>query len=231
VYLYERSREIAIVTMACLAVWYGATTIVRNLVWRTPLSLFESMVRDSPKSVRGYSALAQYYFEHGQPQKASDAVAKGLAISNQEPNLYVVAASIAYQQRQYDVAEDFLRKALALHTFSSSAVLNFPKILFAQGKYEEARVWFEDFVSQLSPNQVKFPEHLLYATILTKLEKYSQSEFYITQNLATHREHADVKKLNAVNLYGLGKIPEALQAIDWESGTTDEKKIEMLNNF
>lgn len=231
VYLYERSREIAIVAMGCIVVWYGATTMTRNVVWRTPLSLFESMVRDSPTSVRGYSALAQYYFEQGQFKRSRELIEQGLRISNQEPNLYVIAASIAYKQQEYALAETFLRKALALPTFSSSAIINFPRILFAQGKYEEALLWFDEYVSELPATLIKLQERVLYASILTKLGKHELALLYIANDLADKKEHPDVQKLIAVNLYKTGKTAEALQFIDWDPGITEEKKIEILKNF
>lgn len=228
-YLHSRSKVIAITLFIAIGIFYSAVTIPRNLVWQTPRALFESMLYDSPKSVRGYSAMAQYYFENGRFVESKEMIDKGLAITNQEPNLYVVAASIAYRQKQFDLAEEFIKKALALETFSSAAILNYPRILFSQGKYEEAQLWFDHFLVQLPASLIKFQERLLYATILTKLGSYEESLIYIQQNLVDKASHPDVKKLIAVNFYRAGNQKEAFKYLD--ASLSPEEKIAILEKF
>lgn len=229
--IYHRYRKTAMVLFLALAVFYTSITIPRNLVWRNAFALFESMIKDSPKSVKGYSTLAQYYFEHGKYIKAKEMVDKGLGISNQEPNLYVIAASIAYQQKEFQLSEQLIKKALELPTFSSPAALNYPRVLFAQGKYEEAQYWYDGFLVKLPASTFKFKEKLLYATILTKQGKYQESLEYIDTNLqAEDLEHSDTQKLIAVNLYGLGKKDAALKYFN-EPGKSRQEIFKILESF
>lgn len=198
-YLYKIKPKAVIIVFGFILVCYAFVLIPRNLVWRTPLSLYESMVADSPKSVRGYASLAQYYFENGRFIDAKKMIDQGLAISNQEPAFYVVASSIAYQQKEYKLAEEFLRKALALPTFSSSALLNFPRVLFVQGHYQEALDWYDQYIVLLPATSIGFQEKVLYASILTKLGHYERSTEYIKQNLVEYLDIEDVQTLLKIN--------------------------------
>lgn len=231
-YFYSRHKKATVAVFVCLMAFYAAILVPRNLIWRTPLSLFESMIEDSPKSVRGYSALSQYHFEHGSPAKALELVKQGFAISNQEPNLYVVAASIAYEAKEYAKAEELIKQALALDTFSTVAVQNYPRILYAQGKYEEALYWFDGFVSQLPPSKIGFSDKVLYASLLTKMGKYNQSILYIDSRLTARLDHPDVKKLLAVNYYRIGKMKEVSQYLSESDRAKSEEEIKaVLESF
>jgi len=229
--LYELKKFIAISIFFVIITLYVSVIIPRNLVWRNAKSFFESMVRDSPKSIRGYSGLAQYYFERGMHRKALEMVNKGLTISNQEPNLYVVAASIAYAQNDFIQAEELIRKALNLDTFSTSAVLNFPRILFAQKKYEEALVWFEEYVMKLPKSSIKSQEKLLYASILSKLGKYEESNLYIFSELLADIEQSHVAILLATNYYQLGDVQKALQYFENNIQVSGRQKIDYLKKL
>ena len=228
---FQWRKYVAIACFIVLIGWYTSILIPRNLVWHDSFALFSSMVKDSPNSVRGYSALGQYYFEHGMYPEAIETINKGFSISNQEPNLYVVAASIAYKQGKFSQAEGFIRKALELPTFSTAAVLNFPRILFVQRDYDGALKWYDDFVSQLPPASIKFPEKLLYATILSKTEQYDRSNTYILDELASDIGHHDVGMLMSANYYYLGDTKKALQYFQGEKNQTDQEKIEILKKF
>lgn len=229
--IFKWRKIVAIIIFIALLAWYAAILIPRNLVWRNELSLFTSMVHDSPKSVRGYASLAQYYFEHDDREKAAEMVNKGFDISDQEPNLYIIAASIAYKQGKIVQAEELLKKALDLDTFSAVAVLNFPRILFVQEKYNEALLWFNEFISLLPPASLDLSDKILYASILSKLGDYPKSNIYIFDKLADYLDNQDVGKLIAVNYYYLGDTAKALQYFQGEKGQTDQEKIKILKKF
>ena len=203
------NRPLALGVFVCLLVWYGSIVIPRNLVWQNSFSLFSSMVEDSPKSVRGYSALGQYYFEQGRYDDAVAMVNKGFLITNQEPNLYVIAASVAYKQGKFVEAEQYLRDALALPTFSTAAILNFPRILYVQKKYSEALEWYDGAISQLHPAEIGFKERLLYATILFQLKQYNKSIEYLLEQMGSDASHEDVSLLISANYYYLGEKDKA----------------------
>ena len=231
-FFYQYKKVLSTIFGIFILIIYGGVTISRNTVWQNEEKLFTSMIEDSPRSVRGYSALAQHYFERGKYDEAARLVKQGLAISNQEPNLYVIGASLAYKQNKYDDAEVMIRKALEVDTFSSAAILNFPRILFAQGKYEEARLWYNEYISQLPPSSVRFQERLLYASILTKLGRYKQSTEYINKEFSSDDvTHHDVLMLISVNAYYNGNTNEALKFFPDEKGLSNSQKINMIKNF
>ena len=229
--ILERKKIIALILFISVLGFYTSIIIPRNRIWKDSLSLFSSMIKDAPKSVKGYSNLAQYYLEHENIVKAQELVERGFAISNQEPNLYVVAGAIAYQRGDYEKAESLLIEALSRDTFSTPALLNLPRVYFAEQKYEEAFSVFEDFISKLPSSTVKFQDRLLYATILAKLGRYEESLVYIQTDLASNLDQVDVRKLIAGDYYRLGKKEEALKYFDLEPGETYEDAVKILEKF
>ena len=230
-FLFRKNPRFAIAAFAIVLGLYASVIIPRNRVWRNSVSLFESMVRDSPKSVKGYSTLAQEYLNRGEIAKARELIAKGLAISNQEPNLYVLSALVFYKEKRYALAEEMLLKALNLDTFSPAAVLNFARVQFAQEKYEEAFLVLDQAIAEFPPSSINFSDRVLYAAILAKLGRYEESLAYLKTKLASELDQADVKKLFAGNLYRLGNTEEALKYFDWDARKTEQEKTEMLEEF
>jgi len=230
-FLFWKNRKFAVAVFLIILTFYTSVVIPRNRVWANIVSLGESMVSDAPKSVKGYSILAQEMLNRGDIPRARELISKGLLISNQEPNLYVLGALIFYREKRYEDAERLLLKAINLDTFSPAAVLNLPRVYFSQEKYEEAFWILDKAIAEFPPASIKFSDEVLYATILTKLGRYEESLTYLNASLISKLDHPDVKKLLAVNYYRLGKQDEALKYFDGNGAKTDEEKIKILEKF
>lgn len=102
----------AVCAAAILAL--AATTFARNHVWRTKVSLWEDVVKKSPKKPLGYNNLAQAYSEDGNFKEALAYAAAGAQLDPTEPVLQNNIALIFFQKGDFGTAQEYFLRAIEL---------------------------------------------------------------------------------------------------------------------
>ena len=137
-YLWQRQRSAASVLLVCVLGSYAIITINRNKIWQSPKVLYESMVADAPRSVQGYTGLAQLALKEGNILEASRKINAGMKIYAHHPALLEAAALASAFQNDYDSSKKFIEESILLNRDSRAAYSIYAIVLAKQGKYRES---------------------------------------------------------------------------------------------
>lgn len=141
------SRRVAAAMVIVVVVAYGFLTVQRNVVWHTPESLYNSMIRSAPNSVFGYVWLARLYLSQGKVDQAEPYVLKAVSIYPAHHQVQAVYAAVLLRKKQYDLAEKAILKAINLKPESSSYYF-YAVILTRSGRYAESQQLINEYLEK-----------------------------------------------------------------------------------
>lgn len=140
-------RRIAAVVVVVVVVVYGFLTVQRNTVWRSPETLYHSMIRSAPNSVFGYVWLARLYLSQGKVDQTEPYVLKAVSIYPAHHQVQAVYAAVLLRKKQYDLAEKAILKAINLKPESSSYYF-YAVILTRSGRYAESQQVINEYLEK-----------------------------------------------------------------------------------
>jgi len=140
-------RRIATVLVIMIVIVYGFLTIQRNVVWQTPETLYQSMIRTAPNSVFGYVWLARLYLSKGKGDQAESYVQRAVSIYPSHHQVQAVYAAVLLRKKQYDLAEKAILRAINLKPESSSYYF-YAVILTRSGRYTESQEIIDEYLGK-----------------------------------------------------------------------------------
>jgi len=111
----EKTRNLALVIVAIITLFYSTRTIMRNSDWRTNKRLWEATVRVAPFSARAYNNLGDVYFKEGDAKASINAFKYALELDPNYADATHNLGNIYYQTGDLENAELYMRKALELN--------------------------------------------------------------------------------------------------------------------
>ncbi len=228
--LYQYRKEAALVVCAAVAMVYMAIIIPRNLVWQSNLSLFESMVKTAPSSAKAHEMLGHEYLGQGKFDLAGKELRDGMAIYQEYAPLYDLAAGLAYNEGNFELAKISLERALTLDQTYVEGLLNLARVYFVLGEYENSLGAVENIFEMPSPYP-RVEDKLLLIMVLSKLGRYQESLEAVGKYLANGLNYPEVRMAMAVNYFRLGQEVEARKYFDAVTGETDEEKLRTIEAY
>lgn len=101
--------------LVALVVFYGAGTVRQNAYWQTPQVFFERTLAYAPDSPRILRNLARIYQEQARYQEAAALYRRALAVTSQEPELYIDIGGVYEKMGDKEKASQEYQKALGLY--------------------------------------------------------------------------------------------------------------------
>jgi hypothetical protein len=105
------SARVRVVFLAVLVAAAAVRTALRVPVWRDDVAVAESMLRDSPRSYRGYAMRGGLLLKARRPLEALEDLRRAAAIFGGEPAPFIAAADAAFTLGRHRLADSLLEQA------------------------------------------------------------------------------------------------------------------------
>jgi Tfp pilus assembly protein PilF len=195
----------AIPLTALVIIGLGASTHTRNRVWQTEKALWEDVLHKSPGLASPYQALAVYYKNSGDTERALAFYQKALSLKSQRPRQSKALAlnnmgNLYADRGEYERAVGLYRDALKVYPGHERSLHNLTLALLKSGQLPEARRYAGELNSRFY-NQTYLN---LNGFILIKLQKPAEAIPFLVQavRLAPYERNAAVNLGVAMTLTG-----------------------------
>lgn len=194
--VYEKNKFVSILIFSLILMVFGVITISRNSVWATEESLYQSMIKTAPNSIRGFVAMSNLYLRDGNWVGASPYIKKGLEVSDQWPPLVEQYGVISLQNKDYLQSEWAGRKLIEILPQAPAGYKLLAVSLTNQGKYEESIDIVEGKLSGILMQRPELME--IMAINYYKLGDYAEARKYFgwTNKLSIEEKEAYLNKYN-----------------------------------
>jgi tetratricopeptide (TPR) repeat protein len=141
--LYERKKELAILLLTSLVLFYAVLTIKRNTAWKNPETFYKKILIYNPHSFKAQNNLAVLYYERKKFDKAIEGFKKVLKIkpgdSSALHNLGMTYASLG----KNDLAKEYYLKAIKANPKDASTFYNLANLYREEGEFEKALIFYK----------------------------------------------------------------------------------------
>ncbi len=118
----SRIRLVAAVIMVAL---FSGLTYARNVVYKSPESLWQDVIAKAPANARGYGSLGLIYKTQGMQDQALAMFDKVLALEKGYPEVFLHLGDIYYERKDYQKSLYYLDEGIKIdltHAISASAL-------------------------------------------------------------------------------------------------------------
>ncbi|MFT8746997.1 tetratricopeptide repeat protein [Liquorilactobacillus nagelii] len=193
---------------------------------------FNKLKESVPDYTTLYPVLAAAYEQVGQLKEALLTAQEGLRVDQYNSNLYLQASRLALKMQQADLAEKYLRRALAFDEDNLQLITELSKLLQQQKRFSEEIDFLKKVNQTLSDPQLTLNLGRAYAAVekdQAALECYQAVQTDLASNAAYWQELAPLARragnLNlakqAVKKY-LQIVPNDLEMLDLQAELTDD---------
>jgi Tfp pilus assembly protein PilF len=164
-----RRPRIMFPSLAALAVAFTISTVARNTIWASDLTLWRQAEKNSGNHVRPHSNLGVALQVAGQPDAALEEYRHALSIRSDLPLVYSNMGTIYLGQKRFDEAETVLRRAIELNPSMSQPYINLAAINVHRKKADEAL----EFIGKAeTAGAERYWVHFVRAEALTLSEQF-----------------------------------------------------------
>ncbi len=103
-----RHKRIGVIILAGIMLLFGSLTILRNNVYKSPVTLWADALKKSPEKIRPYTNLSASYLERGEIDKAIDIMERSIQKGNNQLETYLNLANAYFLKDNLKKAEDIL---------------------------------------------------------------------------------------------------------------------------
>ncbi len=136
--IYQFKKKIAVISLLVILSIYGATTIVRNRVWRNEKTLYTSMIESAPHSISGHLFMADWYFRNKLYNNAQIEALKAFDIYPDHPRVLNLLGKLEMASGNFRQAEQFFIRSIALKPTLPESHKLYVRALSKQGRHEES---------------------------------------------------------------------------------------------
>lgn len=225
---FTKKRMLIILGMFLLVSIYAVRTYVRNPVWASNKTLFLSMTRDAPKSVRGHVLLGrQYLLVDADIEKADTQFRLAYSLYPDDAEVNTMLGQTALMKGNAHEARKWLEKSSLLDSRLRETDRQWAKLLYVEGDYTKASAHITRVISS---GVYDWNDVFTYAAILAKVGAYDQAQQWLLRLSPEERQYTQPLYLHAVLLYKAGKKTEAL-GISWNTTLTAEERRLVFEDF
>jgi tetratricopeptide (TPR) repeat protein len=199
---FSKKRK-AVVFTSILLILYGNGTYLRNYVFRTPISLWQDVVKKSPGLARAHANLGRVYMENGQYLEAKKELETAIRIDpeSMEPVINLAKLNMNHFRRN-DVALALFKKALRLAPKSAYTCKGLGDIYNKLGDYKKAEHFYTVAVKRM-PFLTSAINNLAITKIF--LNKKEEAVVVFKYGIKMDSTHADLNT-NLAKLYADKKM-------------------------
>lgn len=183
--IYKLKKWALILSLAFIIPFYGFITVQRNTVWLSEKNLYESMVKDAPKSAQGYIGLANLYFKQNNREESERYLRLGQEIYHDHPKFLDLEIAFAKQDKDYLRAKKALAKFLEIAP-NADKYIDYASILIEEEEYEKSIEILQKYFSSkhYKPNTQRGSiARSLMAFSLIRLGRVNEAKVYEQINL------------------------------------------------
>jgi len=162
---------------------FATLTADRNKIWNDELTLWEDVLKKSPKSARPYANMGKALYERNQLEEAEIYFQKSIAKQDDIETAHYNLANIYMDKKQYNLAEKEYQKAIALNPLYYQAFFGLGSVSNKLGKLKEAE---KSYLAALKIRSEKVAEdedyplaHINLGEVYGKMGRFEES---ITQS-------------------------------------------------
>jgi tetratricopeptide (TPR) repeat protein len=183
IYLFK--REVAVGILLIILFFYATTTVSRNFVWSNNLTLFKSMIKDSPDSIMGYFGLSVLYLEQGKIPQAKQNAMHAMKIYPDHAPLLEVYSLVLFNEKNYTEAKKSVLRAINLRPGIVKNYETLALILAKEGRHEESIA----VIKKIGENFLRRPQvRFIMAYNYLKLGDMSEMRRYLDYDTSKTEE-------------------------------------------
>jgi len=177
-------KEIIIIFLSLLSLYFITLTIKRNFDWRDPITFYEKNLTYTPNSFIQHNNLGMAYADAGRLDDAARQYQTAIAISDTYPQVHYNLANVLVAQNKIKEAEVEYYKAIDISPEFSLPYINLIKIAI------------------LSKDETKLQ------TILAKLKSNFSEDYYLTQAFYAYYSLGNYDRARDIGLEFINKYPD-----------------------
>lgn len=175
VYLFceyiKREKVLISVIVVAVAVC-SFLTVQRNNVWRTPIALWEDVIKKSPQKPRGYLNLGKAYLDSHDYRLAMTYLNKSIHLKPNNYDAFNFRGLLLYQQGLHSMAIDDFTRAMTINPAQSAALVNRANVYRKTGQYDLA---LSDVNNAIKMNPNDYRIYVNRGNIYAKMKEYDQA--------------------------------------------------------
>lgn len=147
----------ALLILSAIIIVLSGATYARNIVWQSENSLWEDVIKKSPKNARGYNMLGLIYDKNGMSDKALSAFRTSIQLKPDYGNAHTNLGNIYLDKGMFDEALREFQISLSLLTLDSldtaSLCNNIGNLYFKKGLTDKAIEYYQ-FALKIQPEAI-----------------------------------------------------------------------------
>lgn len=221
----EKYYIAAILILLCL---YTVRTMLRNPVWASNDTLYQSMTQNAPKSVRGYVLHANRKLLVDQDiDAAKTQLFTAYTMYSDDAELNTLLGQVALMEGKYDDARFFLTTSSRLDPKLAITDRYWAQLLYVEKDYSTA---YKHIRNVIDNTVYQWNDIFIYVAILTKLEQFDEAWKWLNTVSPAQKDYSQIQYIRAVLLYKTGKKDEAKNII-WDPSLTLSQRVAMFEEF
>jgi hypothetical protein len=121
---YIKNKQITIICICIIFIFYSALTVQQNKYWKNPASLYERILKYNSKSMLAYNNMANFYARNKNYNEAFNYYKKALAITPRPANIYYNMGETYKIIGEIEKAIVAYKKAIAIDPYYIEAYYN-----------------------------------------------------------------------------------------------------------
>lgn len=146
--LAQRHRRTGYVVGGALCLVFAASTLERNRVWASPVSLWEDAVDKGPQMFRSRANLALAYNKQGRADEALEHLDIALKVNPEYPDAWIEMGNILQDRGETSAAEQAYRQALRFNPGLNGAYYNLGNIYLKSGRAAAAVEFYDQALAR-----------------------------------------------------------------------------------
>lgn len=135
---FHKKSRIGIILIAALFMFYSARTILRNLDWRDPITLYQKTIPHKPDSARLHNNLAMAYIDAGMIDEAIIEYKKAIEVGDYYPQTHYNLANAYFEKGRFAEGMEELKRSLEIDENFIYTHEKLAAIYYQQGKLDLA---------------------------------------------------------------------------------------------
>lgn len=167
-----KQEKILMAVLTALVVTGSILTIQRNSVWKTPVVLWQDVIKKSPQKSRGYLNLGKAYLDRSDYRLALTYLNKAIQIKPQNYDAFNYRGLLLYRQGLHSMAVDDFTRAIDIDPTRTTALVNRGNVYRKTGQYTLA---LSDMNQAITKSPQDFRAYVNRGNIFAKMEMFEQA--------------------------------------------------------
>ncbi|MGE0269209.1 MAG: tetratricopeptide repeat protein [Candidatus Omnitrophota bacterium] len=192
-----KQERILIPALMIMVLTCSLLTMQRNAVWKTPVTLWQDVIKKSPQKPRGYLNLGKAYLDRRDYRQALSYLNKSIQLKPQNYDAFNYRGLLLYQQGLLSMAVDDFTRAVEIDSTRTAALVNRGNVYRKIGQYALA---LSDINQAIEKSPEDFRHYINRGNVYAKMELYGQALADFQKVIKLQPHYLEVYK-NIGNVY------------------------------